>query len=105
TVIDKLYVNMIRAGEAGGVIDQILLRLADYREKSQRLKQKIIGALVYPAAVVTIATLILTFIMLFIIPQFEKMFGEMGVPLPLMTQVLLGVARAIGQFWYLLAAV
>jgi type IV pilus assembly protein PilC len=105
TVIDKLYVNMVKAGEAGGVLDQILLRLADYREKSQRLKQKIIGALVYPAAVVTIATLILTFIMVFIIPQFEKMFNEMGVPLPMMTQILLAVARAIGQFWYLLAAV
>jgi type IV pilus assembly protein PilC len=61
-VFDKLYVNMVRAGEAGGVLDQILARLADYMEKSLRLKQKIIGALVYPAAVMTIAGGILTFI-------------------------------------------
>ena len=102
-VIDKLYVNMVRAGEAGGVLDQILSRLAEYREKSQRLQQKIIGALVYPAAVVTIATLILTFIMVFIIPQFEKMFHEMGVPLPIPTQLLLAIARGIADWWFLIA--
>lgn len=103
-VIDKLYVNMVRAGEAGGVLDQILTRLADYREKSQRLKQKIIGALVYPAAVVTIATLILAVIMVVVIPRFEAMFDEMRIPLPMLTQILLGVARAVSTWWYVFAA-
>ncbi len=102
TVFDKLYVNMIRAGEAGGVLDEILSRLADYREKSQRLTQKIVGALVYPIAVISIAGLILVFIMLFIIPEFKKMFDEMHIPLPLPTQVLIVTADIVRDFWYIL---
>jgi type IV pilus assembly protein PilC len=103
TVFDKLYVNMVRAGEAGGVLDDILARLADYREKAQRLQQKIIGALVYPAAVITIAALILTFIMIFIIPKFEQMFKEMDLgQLPLMTTILLNVAHAMVDWWFVL---
>jgi type IV pilus assembly protein PilC len=102
-VFDKLYVNMIRAGEAGGVLDEILARLADYREKAQRLQQKIIGALVYPIAVVTIAGCILAFIMIFIIPKFELMFKEMELgELPGMTMILLLVANTMVNFWYIL---
>lgn len=102
-VFDKLYVNMIRAGEAGGVLDDILNRLAEYREKAQRLQQKITGALVYPAAVVTIAALILTFIMVFIIPRFEAMFKEMNIgALPLPTQILMAVARGMVDWWFVL---
>jgi len=103
TVFDKLYVNMVRAGEAGGVLDDILARLADYREKAQKLTQKIIGALVYPAAVITIAALILTFIMIFIIPKFETMFKEMDLgQLPFMTQMLLTIAHAMVDYWYII---
>ena len=102
SVFDKLYVNMIRAGEAGGVLDDILSRLSDYREKSQRLQQKIIGALVYPIAVITIAGLILVFIMMFIIPEFQKMFKEMDCPLPTMTTVLITISMIVGDYWYLL---
>jgi len=106
SVFDKLYVNMIRAGEAGGVLDEILNRLADYREKAQRLQQRIIGALVYPAAVITIAGCILTFIMIFIIPKFEAMFKEMDIgELPVMTKTLLMVATTIKDFWYILVFV
>jgi len=102
-VFDKLYVNMIRAGEAGGLLDEILSRLADYREKAQRLQQKIIGALVYPAAVITIAGAILTFIMVFIIPKFEQMFKEMELgDLPMMTQVLMTIANTMRTYWYIL---
>jgi len=105
-VFDKLYVNMIRAGEAGGVLDEILNRLADYREKAQRLQQRIIGALVYPAAVITIAGCILAFIMIFIIPKFEQMFKEMELgELPYMTKVLLLVANMFVNFWYILVFV
>ncbi|MFH0938452.1 MAG: type II secretion system F family protein [Planctomycetota bacterium] len=103
-VFDKLYVNMIRAGEAGGVLDDILNKLAEYREKAQRLQQKVIGALVYPIAVVTIAGCILAAIMIFIIPKFEDMFKEMGMAggLPLPTQILMNVANTMVQFWYIL---
>jgi type IV pilus assembly protein PilC len=102
-VFDKLYVNMIRAGEAGGVMDLILSRLADYREKAQRLQQKIAGAMIYPAAVITIAGCILGFIMVFIIPRFEVMFQEMNIgPMPLMTELLMFAANTLVKFWYLL---
>jgi type IV pilus assembly protein PilC len=102
-VFDKLYVNMIRAGEAGGVLSEILSKLADYREKAQRLQQKIIGALVYPVAVITIAGGILAFIMIFIIPKFEAMFKEMDLgTLPVMTSILLMIANTLVTYWYLL---
>ncbi|MBI3830431.1 MAG: type II secretion system F family protein [Planctomycetes bacterium] len=102
-IFDKLYVNMIKAGEAGGILPEILLKLAEYMEKSQRLKQKIIGALVYPVAVVTIAAGILSLIMIFIIPRFEQMFHEMGMgAMPLPTQILMGVANTIADYWYIL---
>jgi type IV pilus assembly protein PilC len=102
-VFDKLYVNMIRAGEAGGVLDEILERLAEYREKAQRLQQKIIGALVYPAAVITIAACILAFIMIFIIPKFDAMFKEMDIgEMPMMTRVLMAIAGTMASYWYLI---
>ncbi len=102
-IFDKLYVNMIRAGESGGVLDEILERLADFREKAQKLQQRIIGALVYPAAVVSIAGCILSFIMIFIIPKFEEMFIEMGVgQLPAPTRLLMGISGAMARYWYVL---
>jgi len=99
---DKLYVNMVRAGEAGGVLDTILQRLADFREKAQRLKKRIIGAMIYPAVMVTIAGSILTGIMVFIIPKFEQMFREMGVELPGLTKGLIMVSTNLHQRWYLI---
>jgi len=101
-VFDKLYVNMVKAGEAGGVLDRILARLADYMEKSLRLKQKIIGALVYPAAVVTIAGGILTFILMFIIPKFEQMFREMDLRMPFITELLMSITRMFTSYWYIM---
>lgn len=102
-VFDKLYVNMIKAGEAGGILPEILTKLAEYMEKSQRLKQKIIGALVYPVAVITIAGGILSLIMIFIIPKFEQMFVEMQLgDMPLMTTILLATANTIKDFWFIL---
>lgn len=99
-VFDKLFVNMVRAGEAGGVLDLVLTRLAEYREKSQGLKNRVMGALAYPAAVVTIAVAILSFIMIFIIPRFEQMFLELEVKLPAVTQVLITVSRTLATYWY-----
>lgn len=105
-VFDKLYVNMAKAGEAGGILDQILTKLAEYMEKTQRLKQKIIGALVYPAAVVSIAGAILALILVFIIPKFEEMFREMELgELPGPTMVLITTANTIKSFWYIVVFV
>jgi len=94
---DKLYVNMINAGEAGGVLDIILARLADFMEKAARLKKKIIGAMIYPAVVMTIAALIVTGIMYFVIPQFEEIFKDFGVKLPKITVLLLDISRFIAN--------
>ncbi len=97
---DKLYVNMVRAGEIGGVLDAILQRLADFREKAQRLKKQIIGAMIYPAAVITVAGGILAGIMTFIVPKFKKMFDELNVELPPMTQILIALSDFIANKWY-----
>ena len=94
---DKLYVNMINAGEAGGVLDIILSRLADFMEKAQRLKKKVIGAMIYPAVVLSIATLIVMGIMYFVIPQFEQIFADFNVKLPAVTMVLLTASRFIAN--------
>jgi len=90
---DKLYVNMINAGEAGGVLDLILARLADFMEKAARLKKKVIGAMIYPAVVITIAVGIVSMIMIFVIPKFEQIFKDFGTKLPAITQILLDVSR------------
>ncbi len=104
---DRLYVNMVKAGEAGGVLDTILTRLADFREKSEALRRKIIGSMVYPSAVLAIATIILALIMVFVIPQFEAMFRDMDLEggLPALTEMLIGMANTMKTFWYLLPAV
>src|SRR5687767_5520065 len=90
---DKLYVNMINAGEAGGVLDLILARLADFMEKAARLKKKVIGAMIYPAVVITIAVGIVSMIMIFVIPKFEEIFKDFKTELPGITKLLLAVSR------------
>ena len=90
---DRLYAKMVNAGEIGGVLDIILQRLAEFMEKSQRLKRKIRGALVYPSVVVIVAVAILTFIMVFIIPKFEEIFTDFGVKLPGLTLWLMHTSR------------
>src|SRR5205809_8129659 len=90
---DKLYVNMINAGEAGGVLDLILARLADFMEKAQKLKKKVIGAMIYPAVVISIAVGIVSMIMIFVIPKFEQIFKDFGTKLPSITVVLLNISR------------
>jgi len=90
---DMLYVKMVNAGEIGGVLDIILQRLAEFMEKSERLKRKIKGAMVYPIVVVLIATLILAGIMVFIIPKFEEIFTDFGVALPWLTTQLIQTSR------------
>ena len=99
---DRLYCNMIRAGEAGGALEVILRRLAEFMERSQALKRKVKGALVYPIVVVLVAVGILAFIMIKIVPQFKKIFDDFGSELPPMTQVLIDISNLTVNYWYLL---
>jgi type IV pilus assembly protein PilC len=99
---DNLYVNMVKAGEAGGALETILQRLADFKEKAQSLKRKIVGAMIYPAAVITVAVGIVSFIMIFIIPKFKKIFEDFDTDLPAMTQTLIGVSDWMFNYWYFL---
>src|SRR4051812_36495466 len=89
---DKLYSNMIAAGEAGGVLDLILARLADFMEKSARLKKKVIGAMIYPIVVISIAVGVVTMIMIFVIPKFKDIFKDFHLKLPAPTMMLLDIS-------------
>jgi type IV pilus assembly protein PilC len=89
---DRLFVKMVAAGEIGGVLDIILQRLSEFLEKAQRLKRKIIGAMMYPVVVILVAVAIVTFIMVKIIPQFEKIFADFGVAMPALTQNLINTS-------------
>ncbi len=94
-VFNDLYVNLVEAGEAGGILDVILNRLSEYIEKVQKLKKKVKGAMVYPAVVVSVAILVVTVILIFVIPVFEKMFSESGQALPLPTQIVIELSRFV----------
>ncbi len=102
---NRLYVNMIKAGEAGGALEIILQRLAEFQERSESLKRKVKGALVYPITVVIFATCILVFIMLRIVPSFEKIFKDFGTNLPAVTRALIAVSHFVVNFWYLLPGI
>ena len=99
---DRLYVNMVKAGEAGGALETILKRLAEFKEKSQSLKRRITGAMIYPVVVLLVAVAILTFIMIWIIPKFEKIFKDFQIPLPDITKFLMATSRWFVQYWYIL---
>jgi type IV pilus assembly protein PilC len=97
---DRLYCNMVKAGEAGGALEAILQRLADFKEKAQTLKRRIKGAMVYPIVVIVVACAIVGFILYFIIPKFEAIFKDFGVDLPQMTQFLIRASHVVVQkFW------
>jgi type IV pilus assembly protein PilC len=102
-VFDKLYVNMVKAGELGGVLELVLIRLAEYQEKAQKLKNRIVAAMVYPIIVIVIAVGILVFLMAVIVPRFEKIFAEMlgDKPLPAITRVVIGISRWVQDQWLL----
>ena len=99
---DRLYTNLVAAGEAAGALEVILRRLAEFREKALRLKKKVIGALVYPIAVLTIAVAILTFIMVYIVPKFEQIFDDLGIRLPGVTQFLIDFSTFVGNYWWMI---
>jgi type IV pilus assembly protein PilC len=97
---DRLYCNMVKAGEAGGALEAILQRLADFKEKSQTLKRRIKGAMVYPIVVILVACIIVGFILYFIIPKFEAIFLDFGVDLPEMTKFLIRASHfLVKRLW------
>lgn len=96
-VFSSLYINMVRAGEEGGMLDKVLFRMADYFEKMIKLRRKIIGAMIYPSIVIGVAILVVAIIMVFVIPTFSKLFGEMGLQLPLPTRITIGLSNFMVQ--------
>jgi type IV pilus assembly protein PilC len=94
-IFSELYVNMVAAGEAGGILDTILNRLASYIEKAMKLKKKVKGAMVYPAVVTTIAVGVIAVIMIFVVPTFSKMFASLGGTLPLPTRMIVSLSNFI----------
>jgi type IV pilus assembly protein PilC len=100
-VFSRLYINMIKAGEAGGALEVILRRLSEFLERSESLKRKVKGAMIYPIVVILVAVGILTFIMLKIVPVFQKMFEEFGLKLPAPTVLLINISNwVVAHGWY-----
>ncbi|MDX1568901.1 MAG: type II secretion system F family protein [Xanthomonadales bacterium] len=101
-VFNRLYINMVRAGEAGGTLDVTLARLAEYLERSKELKDSVISALIYPVLLLFMAIGSLVVLLIYVVPQFMPIFEELGAELPLLTQIVLGVGRIFQQYWWLL---
>ena len=95
-IFSDLYTNMVAAGEAGGILDTILVRLATYIEKAQSLKRKVKGAMVYPTVVISVAILCIAIIMVFVVPTFSKMFSQLGGDLPAPTQLVIDLSNFLG---------
>ncbi len=104
-VFDKLYVNIVRAGEVSGSLDIILQRLADFREKIERLVRKIVGAMVYPTVVIVVAAAILIGLMIFIIPNFAKIFEELNLDLPVPTKMLITFSMILKTQWVFIPSI
>jgi type IV pilus assembly protein PilC len=102
-VFTDLYKNMVAAGEAGGILDTILLRLAVFLEKADALKRKIKGAMIYPAVILTVAAGAVIVLLLFVIPTFQQMFESAGVPLPAPTLFVIMISKLLQAYWYVLA--
>jgi type IV pilus assembly protein PilC len=100
TVYNDLYCNLVAAGEAGGILDTILNRLAQYIEKTMNLKKRVKGAMVYPAAVLAVALMVIGSMLIFVIPVFQKMFADMGGTLPGFTQLVINVSEILRTFWW-----
>jgi len=103
-VFTELFVNMVAAGEAGGILDTILLRLATFLEKNDALKRKIKGAMIYPGVIFTVAGLAVVILLIFVIPTFQSMFESAGIPLPLPTRIVIGLSAFFQTYWWAVGA-
>jgi type IV pilus assembly protein PilC len=99
-----LYVNMVAAGEAGGILDTILMRLATFMEKNDALVRKVKGAMIYPGVITGVAGAAIVILLVFVIPTFEKMFASVGMALPLPTRVVIGASQFLQNYWWAVIA-
>ncbi|HSR14767.1 MAG TPA: type II secretion system F family protein, partial [Gemmatimonadales bacterium] len=97
-----LYVNMVAAGEAGGILDTILLRLATFLEKNDALVRKVKGAMVYPGVIMSVAVAAIAILLIFVIPTFQEMFASVNMELPLPTRIVIGASRLLVNWWWML---
>jgi len=106
-VFNRLFVNMVKAGEIGGVLEVVLARLSEFMEKAQKIKGKVIAAMFYPTAVITVAVVILAVLMIFVIPKFKDIFRDMlpGRPLPAFTQFVLNISDAIANHFIITSSI
>src|SRR3954470_10915158 len=102
---NELYVNMVAAGEAGGILDTILMRLAVFMEKNDALIRKVKGAMIYPGVIMSVAGGAITVLLIFVIPTFQRMFKEAGIPLPLPTRIVIALSQGLQSYWWLAAAI
>ncbi len=103
-VFSQLYVNMVAAGEAGGILDTIMLRLATFLEKNDAIVRKVKGAMVYPSVIFSVAGICILVLLIFVIPTFQAMFSSVGIPLPLPTRIVIGLSDFLQNFWLILLA-
>ncbi|MCP3868268.1 MAG: type II secretion system F family protein [Gammaproteobacteria bacterium] len=101
-VFSRLYVSMVRAGEAGGALQIVLDRLADYLERSGEFRAEVSAAMIYPAILLTVSLLSLVLLLTFVVPQFQRMFDDAGATLPLPTQIVIGLADWMQNYWWTL---
>jgi type IV pilus assembly protein PilC len=103
-IFTELFVNMVAAGEAGGILDTILLRLATFLEKNDALIRKIKGAMIYPAVIFSVAGAAILILLIFVIPTFQSMFEAAGIPLPLPTRIVIGMSSFLQAWWWAVGA-
>ncbi|MGQ0766498.1 MAG: type II secretion system F family protein [Gemmatimonadota bacterium] len=96
----ELYVNMVAAGEAGGILDTILMRLATFMEKNDALVRKVKGAMIYPGVIMSVAAIAILVLLMFVIPVFEEMFTSVGMALPAPTRIVIGLSRFLKAYWW-----
>ena len=101
-VFDNLYVNLVAAGEVGGILDTILNRLAAYIEKAMKLKSQVKGAMVYPISIISIAAVVIVGLLVFVIPIFASMFADFGQALPMPTQIVIAMSNFLQRWWWLI---
>src|SRR3954462_7918277 len=101
----NLYVNVVAAGEAGGILDTILMCLATFMEKNDALVRKVKGAMIYPGVIMSVAAIAIVTLLIFVIPVFENMFASVGMALPLPTRIVIGASRFLKGFWWAVAGI
>src|SRR5437667_2301586 len=95
-----LYVNMVAAGEAGGILDTILVRLAEFLEKNDAIVRKVKGAMIYPGVILSVAVIAVSVLLIFVIPTFQNMFASVNLQLPLPTRIVIGLSNLLKSYWW-----